>query len=257
MPVRNLSVVFLLFAAIFCSAQSTPVVFRSSQRNSQLRCDRDRQDRRSLRGLLPVRLRQLDEEQSHSARQVALGTLRRAVREQSLHPARHSRPGPGSRPAQRQPRRWSATSTPPAWMKAPSRRREPRPWLPELERISAVKTKADLIPQIAYMHQQCHAGAVCLLLAARHARLERDHRLPRPGWTHAARPRLLHQGRCQVGGDPPEISGARAEDVRAGGRQARRRRQPKPRPCWRSRPAWPRPRWIAPPAAIPRRATTR
>ena len=82
------------------SVAQTPLassVFRIPQRDPQLRSHRHRQDHRSLCGLLSVRLRQLDEEQSHSGRQIELGTLLRTARAQHLHPARHSGAGAGAR----------------------------------------------------------------------------------------------------------------------------------------------------------------
>ena len=88
---------------------------------AQLRPERDGQVRRSLQRFLPVRLRQLDQEQSHSRRPAGLGPLQRAARAQSVDPAQHSGQDLGrqSRP-QRPTTRRSATITTPAWTRPAS-----------------------------------------------------------------------------------------------------------------------------------------
>ncbi len=94
------------------------------------------------------------------------------------------------------------------------------PLTPELERINGIKTKEDLIRQIAYHAPRFDSGAVCVLPAARHARFDRNDCVSRPGRDHAAGSRLLHKGRSEVGGDAAEVCGARAENVRTGRGQA-------------------------------------
>ena len=115
----------------------------------------------------PVRLRQLDEEQSDPAGPVALGPLLRAGRAQSRSAPRHPRRGRQARSAAATPSRGrSAIITPPAWTRRASRPAASKPIEPELNRIAALKDKAQLAEEIAHLHRMRRRRAVRLQLGA-------------------------------------------------------------------------------------------
>ena len=214
-------------SSIAQTASSSPASSsQSSKADPQLRSDRDRQDRRSLRRLLPVLLRQLDEEQSHPAGQVALGPLQRAGGTQPLRPARHSRAGAERRDSTPPSRRRSATTTPPAWTRATIEKRGTEPLTPTM---NADRRDQDQAGTHQAGRRACSATASPALFSFGQMPDMHDSRQTianhRSGRPDAARSRLLPQGRRQVGRDAAEVPGARAEDVRAGRRQARGRRR--------------------------------
>ena len=65
-----------------------------------------------------------------------------------------------------------------------------------------------------------HQRAVRFLRHPGLPRLQHDDRQRRPGRAGHARPRLLPEGRSQIGGDPQPVRGARAEDAGTRGREA-------------------------------------
>ena len=128
-----------------------------AQGSAQLRSQRNRQDRRSLRRLLSVRLRQLAQGQSHPLRPVPLGPLQRAFRAQSLPALR--RPEKGRR--FREDRRSSentATSSLPAWTPTSPTSSATSPSSPLFARIDAIKDKKDLAAVAAYLDSKTPTG---------------------------------------------------------------------------------------------------
>ena len=98
-------------------------------------------------------------------------------------------------------------------MRAPSRRRGRAPLAPELARINGVKTKADLIKQVAYMHQN---GLPALFAFYPQPDMHDSNAtiayIDQGGITLPDRDYYIKDDAKSVG-DPAEISGARAEDV--------------------------------------------
>ena len=124
----------------------------------------------------------------------------------------------GRRGSAPQSRRRSAITTPPAWMRARSRKEARLLSAPELEHIDAIKSKQDLIRQIAHMHSNGTPGAFYLLpMPDMHDSSQTVAYLDQGGITLPDRDYYIKDD-AKVGRDAPEISGARAEDVRAGWR---------------------------------------
>ena len=74
-----------------------------------------------------------------------------------------------------------------------------KPLQPMLDRIAALKDKSELPALIGQMHSARRKRAVRLRLRARRQGFEDGDRRHRPGWFGPARPRLLPEGRRQVG----------------------------------------------------------
>jgi putative endopeptidase len=70
------------------------------------------------------------------------------------------------------------------------------PLVPTFEAIAAIKTRQGLIEEVGVLHRD---GAVRLRPDARYARFAADRRGHRPGRPDSTRPRLLPEGRCEVG----------------------------------------------------------
>ena len=166
----------------------------------------------------------------------------------------------GGRPARRPdatptPRR-SATTSPPAWTRRPSRRRGSIPSSPSWRRSTASSPGPGSPPSSAGCTWRGHRARCSSASAPARTRKNASQVI---GFAAAGRPRPpvargLHQGRRQVQGGPRALPRLRAEDLRAAGR-SRSRRATRRRCCaWRPpSPRRPSPRSSA---AIPTRSPT-
>ena len=99
------------------------------------------------------------------------------------------------------------------------------PLQPAMKRIAAIKNRQELIEQVAFMHRN---GMSALFTFYSQPDMHDSNKtianLDQGGITLPDRDYYIKDDR-QVGRDAAEVSGARAEDVRAGGRQAGGRRR--------------------------------
>ena len=248
----------LLLLSFSISSVSPNVQFlsivRHPQRDPQLGPDRHRQDRRSLRGFLPVRLRQLDEEQSHSCGQSRAGAALTACASaistscatfwtRPRRPATHRHPeesrrllrGLHGRDRHREARHRTARAD------------------DECDRCNQEQAAADRevgalqrngirvlfsFGQMPDMHDS--RQTIANLDQGGLTLPDRDYYLKDDAKSVETRQKYLEhvQKMFELAGDNPKLP------------------LPKPRLCWPSRPGWPKPPWTAPPAAIPRIAIT-
>ena len=151
-----------------------------------------------LHRLLPVHLRQLDEEQSHPCHRVPLGQLQHPRRHQQLSPLERSRRRREAPPPARS-RPNTATSTPPAWMSIRPTNLAPDPSPPQLAMIDAPRQRQKARPARRPLRSPLRPG-LPLRRARRPGPEGRQPANPpnRPGRPHPPRPGLLPQpGRAQ------------------------------------------------------------
>ena len=93
----------------------------------------------------------------------------------------------------------SATTTRAAWIESAIESKGMAPLKPELDRVAAIKTVADIPPVVGHLHTARLRSVLRLRRGARLQGRDAVHRDLRPGRARASRSRLLPEGRREFG----------------------------------------------------------